>query len=99
MTHVTQGANLVGDRGASELGEGLKVNSSLEILNLVSELSECTAVVLCVCIVTLGLQSTGEVGDAGACSLGDGLKVNSSLQELHLVSDLFLFFVFVLFLL
>ena len=37
MTHVTQGANLVGDRGASELGEGLKVNSSLEILNLVSE--------------------------------------------------------------
>jgi hypothetical protein len=38
--------NAVGDAGASGLGVGLNVNSSLRILNLVSGL--CSSVMLCI---------------------------------------------------
>ena len=35
VTHVLQGGNQIGDRGAEMIGEGLKVNSSLQWLHLV----------------------------------------------------------------
>ena len=35
VTHVLQDGNQIGDRGAEMIGEGLKVNSSLEGLHLV----------------------------------------------------------------
>ena len=36
--HALQGYNKVGDLGACGLGEGLKVNNTLQMLNLVSDL-------------------------------------------------------------
>ncbi len=36
VTHVLQDGNQIGDRGAEMIGEGLKVNSSLQRLHLVS---------------------------------------------------------------
>ena len=38
LTRGMQGYNKVGDAGALGLGEGLKMNSSLQMLNLVSDL-------------------------------------------------------------
>ena len=35
VTHVLQGGNQIGDRGAEMIGEGLKVNRSLRDLHLV----------------------------------------------------------------
>ena len=35
VTHVLQDGNRIGDRGAEMIGEGLKVNSSLQWLHLV----------------------------------------------------------------
>ena len=35
VTHVLQDGNRIGDRGAEMIGEGLKVNSSLQGLHLV----------------------------------------------------------------
>ena len=35
VTHVLQGRNQIGDRGAEMIGEGLKINSSLRELHLV----------------------------------------------------------------
>ena len=35
VTHVLQGRNQIGDRGAEMIGEGLKVNRSLRELHLV----------------------------------------------------------------
>ncbi len=38
LIHALQGYNKVGDLGACGLGEGLKVNNTLQMLNLVSDL-------------------------------------------------------------
>jgi hypothetical protein len=103
LTFVFQCDNQVGDTGACGLGEGLKVNSSLHILNLVSDF-----VLICCCCVwarlcfnilfqlIFDLQENNLVGDAGACGLGQGLQVNSGLEELNLVSG-FLHFLFCVF--
>ncbi len=41
LTRVVQDGNGIGERGAAMIGEGLKVNCSLERLHLVSCLSDC----------------------------------------------------------
>ncbi len=41
LTRGMQGNNQVGDAGALGLGEGLKMNSSLQMLNLVSDSCLC----------------------------------------------------------
>lgn len=101
-SHAVQGYNQVGNAGAVGLGEGLKLNSSLQTLNLVSDLCWCSWCLHSEGFVgfhsmTLCLQVDNNVGDAGVLGLGEGLKGNSSLQTLNLVSLLFsLRFLFVL---
>ncbi len=82
------------------------MNSSLHILNLVSDFVLLCCFCCCCCCVWVSLcfnilfqlivdlQDHNQVGDAGAYGLGEGLKVNSSLEELNLVSGLlhFLFY-------
>ena len=51
MTRVLQDGNQIGDRGAEIIGEGLKVNSSLQKLYLVR-----LVIFICVCIVVLLLR-------------------------------------------
>ncbi len=46
-----QNQNEIGDQGALSIGEGLKVNSSLQILDLVR-----LVIFICVCIVVLLLR-------------------------------------------
>ncbi len=41
LTRVLQKGNGIGDRGAEMIGEGLKVNSSLQTLRLVRRLDDC----------------------------------------------------------
>ncbi len=50
LTHVEQGYNEVGDEGALGLGEGLKMNSSLQMLFLVSIFSsKKESLQICLC--------------------------------------------------
>ncbi len=87
---------MVGDAGACALGEGLKINTTLTILQVVSFLflnSTCCQV--CVnegtmqkeglCALTPVLQHGNHIGDSGACALAEGLRVNNSLEKLRVV--------------
>ena len=84
------------------MGEGLKVNSSLQKLDLVRHF--ILMIVICLlrglcreregrvwAALTRVLQGNNQIGDDGAGGLGEGLKVNSSLQYLLLVRH-FVFF-------
>ncbi len=92
MTRGLQAGNRLSEAGVLSVAEGLRVNSSLQMLDLVSALMLLCLVMRWsvlfeeVCGVTLGLQNVNEVGAAGALALGEMLKVNSSLQTLLLVS-------------
>ena len=85
--------NEIGVRGAELIAEGLKVNSSLQRLNLVRLFDYCFFLRgRCgeragrgSAGVTRVLQEGIQITDAGAAGLGEGLKVNSSLQHLFLV--------------
>jgi len=75
------------------IGQGLKVNSSLQSLYLVRLFVYCFFLWgRCreragrgSAALTRVLQGENGIGDAGAAGLGEGLEVNSSLQELVLV--------------
>jgi hypothetical protein len=92
LTRGLQAGNRLSEAGVLSVAEGLRVNSSLQMLDLVSALMLLCLVMRWsvlfeeVCGVTLGLQNVNEVGAAGALALGEMLKVNSSLQTLLLVS-------------
>jgi hypothetical protein len=85
FTRVLQGNNQVGL--TPWLGEGLKVNSSLQWLNLVRLLGFVFGSVGKGSVVlTFVLQENNQIGDVGAALLGEWLEVNSSLQYLNVVS-------------
>ncbi len=99
---MLQNSNKIGDNGGRGLGEGLKVNSSLEDLFLVRHLISILICLLRVrcrqregrgwAALTCVLQANNRIGDDGARELGEGLKVNSSLRHLELVRPLFCYF-------
>jgi hypothetical protein len=97
LTHGIQGGNEIGDRGAELIGQGLKVNRSLQTLHLVRLFVYCLFLWAMQgeggeragrgsAALTRVLQERNRIGDAGAAGLGEGLKVNSSLQMLFFCS-------------
>ncbi len=58
---MLQGNNQIGDNGAVGLGEGLKVNSSLQMLSLVRHL-------MCVLDLVVAGAMQGEVGEGIGCT-------------------------------
>jgi hypothetical protein len=105
LTCAVQWNNGIGDEGGKALGEALKVNTSVQILYLVSVFLLFLLVfvlrVFCCCEVwwrlTCAVQENNCIGDEGGKALGEALKVNTSVQILNLVSVFLLFlFVFVL---
>jgi hypothetical protein len=93
-----QGDNGIGVEGGKALGEALKVNNSVNELDLVSAflffLSLFVLRVFC-CEesgrLTCAVQYNNGIGAEGGKALGEALKVNNSVKELDLVSA-FLFF-------
>ena len=84
--------NQIGDAGAVDLGEALKVNSSIIDLDVSSE-------ILCACCNRLfvlvlksracGVRRAGNrICDAGAAAICDALKVNGSITALYLSCEL-----------
>jgi hypothetical protein len=90
LTYGLQWNNRVGDQGALALGEMLKTNSSIQILNLVKSLFVFvlfgSVLKFLHCGLNCGLQGYNQLGNAGAIGLAEGLKSNCSLRELNLVS-------------
>ncbi len=79
---------MVGDAGACALGEGLKINTTLELFYVVSffvfefyMLSQKEGLGA----LTPVLQHGNHIGDSGGCALAEGLRVNNSLKKLRLV--------------
>ena len=89
-----QGSNRIGDEGCKALGEALKVNTSVQILGLVSVFLLFLLVfvlrVFCCCEesgrLTCAVQESNGIGAEGCKALGEALKVNTSVQILDLVS-------------
>jgi hypothetical protein len=94
LTRGLQAGDRLSEAGVLSVAEGLRVNSSLQKLDIVSALMLLCLVMRWsvlleeVCGMTLGLQKNIKLGAAGASALGEMLKVNSSLQTLLLVSVL-----------
>ena len=94
--NVSQNSNEIGDDGACVIADAMRVNSSLQWLDLV-RLCCCTLLDIfftCVslkfpfCFSFLALnvsQSNNEIGDDGARAIADAMRVNSSVQTLRLV--------------
>ncbi len=59
LTHELQDSNEIGDQGAVSIGEGLKVNSSLQELHLVR-------LVIFICVLHCCVAAEGEGG--GECA-------------------------------
>ena len=80
----------IGDAGAQAIGEALKVNQTLQTLNLwnnqigaagaqaIGEALKVNQTLQTLCL------SDNEIGYAGAAAIGDALKVNTTLQTLNL---------------
>jgi hypothetical protein len=106
LTCAVQGNNDIGDEGGKALGEALKVNTSVQLLDLVSVFVLFVLVfvlrVFCCCEesgrLTCAVQGGNGIGDEGGKALGEALKVNTSVKELSIVSVfvLLLLLVFVL---
>ena len=94
--NVSQSFNRLGADGASAIADAMRVNSSVQTLDLV-RLCCCTLLDIfftCVslkfpfCFSFLALnvsQRNNKFGDDGARAIADAMRVNSSVQQLWLV--------------
>ena len=73
--------NRIGAEGAKALSEMLKVNTTLNTLNLMSESEETMREVKKTVIIIVD-----GIGDEGAKALGEMLKVNTTMDVLNLGS-------------
>ena len=91
-----QGINGIGDEGGKALGEALKVNTSVQILDLVSVFVLFLFVfvlrVFCCCEeggrLTCAVQWNNGIGDSGVSSIASCIKDNTTLTVLDLVSSI-----------
>jgi hypothetical protein len=96
LTYGGQSGNEIGDTGSCSIGEALKLNGSLQFLNLVGEcwffcllfrgFSKISLGRISVFYSTCWLQSSNRIGDDGSCNIGEALNWNSSLRILNFVS-------------
>ncbi len=90
-----QGENQVGDAGAMAIGEALKVNNSVQDLDLVRYMFSffCESYFgvfgLLRLKVTPKIQGRNQVRDTGAKAIEEALQFNNSVQTLDLVRNCF----------
>ena len=73
---LTSSDNKIGDEGAVAIGEALKINQTLQLIDLSCKfyLIECNSLT----------SSVNQIGDKGAVALGEALKINQTLQVINL---------------
>ena len=87
-TNNKQAVNQFGDEGARALSEALKINTTLQSLDLGGEQEESVEDGWIADIANnKHQQAVNDIGDEGAGALGEALKTNTTLQSLTLTSE------------
>ena len=94
--NVSQNSNDFGADGASAIADAMRVNSSVQTLDLVRlccrmlldvffTFVSLNAPFLFQCLTLNVSQGHNKIGDDGARAVADAMRVNSSVQQLYLV--------------